>query len=205
MYLPKHFEQNDPAALQALMHEQPLATLVVNTPAGLDANLIPLEYDASAGPHGTLRGHVARANPLWKQLAAAPEALALFHGAQAYISPNWYPSKQQHGKAVPTWNYVVVEARGPLHAIDDPVWLRALVERLTRRHENGQPRPWQVNDAPADFTQQMLHAIVGIEMPLTALTGKWKATQNRPEADRLGVAAGLAGVGAEAMSKLVRG
>jgi transcriptional regulator len=199
MYLPTHFEQNDPAALAALMHEHPLATLIVATPDGPTADLIPLEFHASVGPHGTLRGHVARANPLWRHSGAA--ALAVFHGPQAYVSPNGYRSKREHGKVVPTWNYTMVQARGALRVVDDAAWLRALVGRLTERHEASQPAPWAVSDAPDDYVQQMLRAIVGIEIDLTALVGKWKVSQNRSNADRLGVAEAL---GAHPMAALVR-
>lgn len=190
MYLPKHFEQPDPAALIALMRERPLATLVIAAPDGPTADLIPLEYVADAGPHGTLRGHVARANPLWKQAGA--QALAVFTGPEAYISPGWYPSKREHGKVVPTWNYTMVQARGTLRVHDDAPWLRALVGRLTDRHEATQPAPWTVGDAPDDYVQQMLRAIVGIEIELASLVGKWKVSQNRSAADREGVAQGLA-------------
>jgi transcriptional regulator len=199
MYLPKHFELNDPAALAGLMHGHPLAMLIVATPTGPSADLIPLEFHAGLGPHGTLRGHVARANPLWRHAGSA--VLAVFQGPQAYISPNWYPSKREHGKAVPTWNYTMVQASGTLHAIDDAPWLRALVGRLTDRHESMQARPWAVADAPDDYVQQMLHAIVGIEIPLTALVCTWKLSQNRSAADRQGVADGL---GDDAMAALVR-
>lgn len=189
MYLPKHFEQPDRDALVALMRERPLATLVIATPDGPTADLIPLEYVADAGAHGALRGHVARANPLWKH-AGAP-ALAVFTGPEAYISPGWYPSKREHGKVVPTWNYTMVQARGTLRVHDDAPWLRALVGRLTDRHEAAQPQPWSVNDAPDDYVQQMLRAIVGIEIELASLVGKWKVSQNRSAADREGVASGL--------------
>jgi transcriptional regulator len=189
MYLPKHFEQRDPAALAALMHDHPLATIVVATPEGPTADLIPLEFHAGVGPHGMLRGHVARANPLWRH--AGTPALAVFQGPQAYVSPTWYPSKREHGKVVPTWNYAMVQGRGTLHAVDDAPWLRTLVGRLTDRHESVQASPWAVDDAPDDYVRQMLGAIVGIEIPLTALIGKWKVSQNRNAADRQGVADGL--------------
>jgi transcriptional regulator len=189
MYLPKHFEQLDRDALVALMRERPLATLVVAKADGPTADLIPLEYVADASPHGTLRGHVARANPMWKHVGA--QALAVFTGPEAYISPGWYPSKREHGKVVPTWNYTMVQARGTLRVHDDAPWLRALVGRLTDRHEAAQPQPWSVNDAPDDYVQQMLRAIVGIEIELVSLVGKWKVSQNRSAADREGVASGL--------------
>jgi transcriptional regulator len=187
MYLPKHFEQYDRAALIALMRERPLATLVIATPDGPTADLIPLEFDDAAN---TLRGHVARANPLWKHAGAM--ALAVFTGPEAYISPGWYASKREHGKVVPTWNYTMVQGRGTLRAVDDAPWLRALVGRLTEHHERVQALPWKVEDAPDDFVQQMLRAIVGIEIPLDSLVGKWKVSQNRSVADREGTAQGLA-------------
>ena len=190
MYLPKHFEQTDPAALQALMREHPLATLIVPSADGITADLIPLEYLPDAGPLGTLRGHVARANPLWKRAAGA-EVLAVFTGPQVYITPSWYPTKAETHKVVPTWNYTVVQARGPLRAIDDAPWLHGLVSGLTAHHEAPRAQPWAVTDAPDDYIQTMLRAIVGIEIELTQLVGKWKVSQNRNEADRQGVVEGL--------------
>jgi transcriptional regulator len=206
VYLPKHFEQNDPAVLAAAMHAYPLATLIVATADGPTADLIPLEFHPGIGAHGSLRGHVARANPLWRAAGAA--VLAVFHGPQAYVSPNWYPSKREHGKVVPTWNYTMVQARGTLRAVDDAPWVHALVNQLTDRHESTQAKAWAVSDAPADYVQQMLRAIVGIEIELSSLLGKWKVTQNRSVADRLGVAAGLGNTqddNAMAMAGLVRG
>lgn len=200
MYLPRHFEQTDRAALVALMREHPLATLVATGPDGATADLLPLEYDAAVGTLGTLRGHVARANPLWQR--AGTPVLAVFHGPQAYVSPGWYPSKQAHGKVVPTWNYTMVQARGVLRAVEDAPWLRELVGRLTDHHEAVRPAPWAVDDAPDDYVQQMLRAIVGIEIELTALQGKWKVSQNRADDDRAGVAAGL-GAAHPAMAALV--
>jgi len=186
MYLPKHFEQPDRNALTVLMRDHPLATLIVATPDGPTADLIPLEFDDAAN---TLRGHVARANPLWKH--AGSQALVVFTGPDAYITPGWYASKREHGKVVPTWNYTMVQARGVLHAVDDAPWLRALVGRLTDHHERTQAKPWSVTDAPDDYVQQMLRAIVGIEIPLASLVGKWKVSQNRSAADRDGTAQGL--------------
>lgn len=207
MYRPAHFEQNDPAALQALIQAHPLATLVTLDADGLAADPVPLEYDAAAGSHGTLRGHVARANPLWRQ-ADGQTVLAVFHGPQAYVSPSWYPGKAEHHKVVPTWNYAVVQAHGTLRAVHDGPWLHALVTRLTERHERGQVAPWSVADAPPDFVKQMLRAVVGIEIEVTRLIGKWKVSQNRSEADRLGVVGGLEALGddtSRAMAALVRG
>jgi transcriptional regulator len=202
MYLPKHFEQTDREVLIGLMRERPLATLITITADGPSADLIPLEFHADEGEHGTLRGHVARANPLWQR--AGTTALAVFNGPEAYISPGWYASKKEHGKVVPTWNYTMVQARGVLRAIDEAPWLHALVQRLTHHHEATQAKPWQVSDAPDDYVQQMLRAIVGIEIPLTSLLGKWKISQNRSAADREGTAQGLAASQADAMASLVR-
>jgi transcriptional regulator len=199
MYLPKHFEQTDRATLMALMQERPLATLIVAAPDGPTADLIPLEFDDAAN---TLRGHVARANPLWKRAGAM--ALAVFSGPEAYVSPGWYASKREHGKVVPTWNYTMVQARGTLRAVDDAPWLRALVGRLTDRHERAQAQPWAVSDAPDDYVQQMLRAIVGIEIPLVALVGKWKVSQNRSAADREGTAQGLAATHPEMAALVAR-
>jgi transcriptional regulator len=206
MYLPKHFEESRPEALHELIRAHPLGMLVTLNDAGLQANSVPFILDADpAGGPGILRAHVARANPLWRETRSDVEALVVFQGPQAYISPGWYPSKAEHGKVVPTWNYVTVQARGTLRAIEDADWLRAFVTRLTTRHEAVQARPWAVTDAPADYIDTMLRAIVGIEIPLTALTGKWKVSQNRPAADRAGVVAGLNAMGQPEAAKLVPG
>ena len=205
-YLPKHFEQTDSARVQALVREQPLATWVVPHEGELLVNHIPFLLDAERGEQGTLVGHVARANPVWQALASGTEAVLVFHGPQAYISPNWYPSKHAHGKAVPTWNYAVVHAHGRPRAIDDKAQVLAIVTRLTEIHEASQRLPWKVSDAPADFLDSMLGMIVGIEIPVRRWVGKWKVTQNRPATDRLGVAAGLLARGtpqAGAMAALV--
>lgn len=200
MYLPRHFEQTERDKLVALMRERPLATLIVAAPDGPTADLIPLEFDDAAN---TLRGHVARANGLWKH--AGLQALAVFQGPEAYVSPGWYASKREHGKVVPTWNYTMVQARGTLRAVEDAPWLRALVGRLTDHHERTQAQPWAVSDAPDDFVQQMLRAIVGIEIPLESLRGKWKVSQNRSAADRDGTAQGLAATHPEMAALVVRG
>lgn len=205
MYLPKHFAQTDPAALQGLMLQHPLATIITTAEPGLTADLVPLEFHPELGTHGVLRGHVARANPLWRQQGT--HVLAVFHGPQAYISPNWYPSKREHAKVVPTWNYTLVQARGTLVAVEDAPWVHALVSRLTDHHEAPQPAPWAVTDAPDDYVQQMLRAIVGIEIHVQSLLGKWKVSQNRLGADREGVADGLAQSGGQdntSMADLVR-
>ena len=195
MYLPAHFAESRPEVLRDLVRERPLGLLVTrNGDDGIDANDIPfvLDGDGDARP-GVLRAHVARANPLWRTARTDVESLVVFQGPQGYVSPAWYPSKAEHGKVVPTWNYIVVQARGMLRPIDDREWVRAFVERLTTRHEGARPVPWAVSDAPAEYIETMLGAIVGIELVLTSLVGKWKMSQNRPMADREGVAAGIAG------------
>jgi len=187
MYLPAHFVQHDPQALAELIRMHPLATLVSSGPEGVTADHLPLEFDPETQ---TLRGHVARANPLW-QVADGQAVLAIFCGEQAYISPNWYASKAGTHKVVPTWNYAVVHAHGKLSAVEDAPWVHRLVSRLTDHHEAAQPRPWAVSDAPDDYVQMMLRAIVGIQIPVQRLVGKWKLSQNRSSADREGVSQGL--------------
>lgn len=205
MYLPRHFEQAERAALHALMREHPLAWLVTAGPHGPGADPVPLELDPDAGEHGTLNGHVARANPVWQQAAGTP-VIALFSGPQAYVSPNGYASKALTHKVVPTWNYAVVQAHGPLQVVDDAAWLHALVRRLTAHHEAGSEHPWSVDDAPADYVQQMLRAIVGIQIPITRLVGKFKLGQNRSVADQQGVATALSQgpAAAQAVAALMR-
>lgn len=210
MYTPAHFAETRPEVLRALIDAHPLGTLVTLGSAGLDANHIPFEFDpapSAAAPHGTLRAHVARANPVWRDFAPDLDVLVIFQGSQAYITPSWYAdSKPAQGKVVPTWNYCTVHAHGPLRVIDDPAWLHAQIGRLVARHEAARPVTWHVADAPADFIAKQVAAIVGIEIPVTRLAGKWKVSQNRSAGDRAGVAAGLAGTGsdeARAMAALV--
>ena len=205
-YLPQHFEESDPATLHALVRAHPLATWVVpQTDGELLVNHIPFLLDADRGPHGTLVGHVARANPVWRALTAAA-TVAVFQGPEAYVSPSWYPSKPIHGKVVPTWNYAVVHAHGIARVFDDREQLLALVTRLTALHEAALPQPWQVADAPVAYIDTMLGAIVGIEIPVQRWVGKWKVSQNRAQDDRRGVVAGLQAQGtaqADAMALLV--
>ena len=206
MYVPAYFEETRPEVLHELIFEHSLAALVTLGSGGLNANHIPIELDPGPAPFGTLRGHVARGNPVWHDFSRDVEALAVFQGPQVYISPSWYQTKRETGKVVPTYNYVVVHAYGPMRIIEDRAWLRGLVERLTNRYEAGRAVPWKVTDAPADFVEQMLGAIVGIEIPLTRLRGKWKVSQNRPPADLDGVVKGLREMtdrDAQAMSGLV--
>jgi transcriptional regulator len=201
MYQPSHFEERRPEALQQLLNAYPLGALVTITAGELNANHVPFEFDprpqGDAAPHGVLRAHVARANPVWRDFSGEMDALVIFQGPQAYISPNWYPTKQHNGQVVPTYNYMVVHAYGRIRAIEDRHWLRALVGRLTDRHEAILAAPWKVDDAPDEYIDKMLGAIVGIEIPVRKLIGKWKASQNRVPDDRAGVVTGLQRQGGE--------
>jgi len=195
MYNPRHFEETRVDVLHQLMRAEPFAMLVTMGAGVLDANHLPLELDAEPAPLGTLRGHVSRANDVWRTGDPAVEALVVFQGPQRYVTPEWYPTKAETGKVVPTWNYVVVHAYGTPRFVEDVGWLRAHVGRLTAIHEAGRERPWQVSDAPDDYVAGQLKGIVGFELAITRLTGKWKVSQNRVEADRVGVTAGLRAAG----------
>jgi transcriptional regulator len=191
MYNPKHFQESRPEILGAFMRAHPFATLVSLGGEGLIGTHLPMLWDPEPAPHGTLTGHFARPNPHGKEAREGVESLAIFSGAQAYISPNWYPSKREHGKVEPTWTYVAVHANGTLRSIDDAEWLRRLVTRLTDLHEGFSAVPWKVTDAPDAFIDQMLKGIVGVELALTRVEGKWKLSQNRPASDQAGTVAGL--------------
>ena len=191
MYLPEYFAESRTEVLHAMMRGRPLATLVASGESGLIANHMPVETLTEPVPLGMLRGHIARANPLWKQYRTETEALAIFQGPQAYISPSFYPTKQQTGEVVPTWDYAVVHARGPLRFVHDAEWLHGLVTRLTNWHEGPRGQPWKVSDAPLPYIEKMLSLIVGFELPITSITGKWKLSQNHPAANRQGVVDGL--------------
>ena len=207
MYQVGAFREERIDVMHALMRNHRLVTLVTVNDGVPEANHLPLLIDPEPSPHGTLRGHVARANPVWRQ-AGGQEVLAIFQGPQAYVTPSWYPSKRETGQVVPTWNYAVVHAYGSLVVREDREWLRNLVTRLTDQQEAGLPQPWRVDDAPADYLERMLGAIVGIEIPLTRLIGKWKVSQNRNGADRNGVVEGLEQLDdaqAQAMADLVAG
>lgn len=208
MYVPAYFEPPGDEAMVALMRARPLATVVVHGAAGLVANHIPLEFFEGIGPHGVLRGHVARANPLWQEVSSGLAALAVFQGPDHYVSPTWYPTKREHGRVVPTWNYCVVHAHGSLRAVEDDVWLAELLTRLTEVNERAMPAPWHVDDAPAEFIERMRSAVVGIELCISRLEGKWKVSQNQPANNRAGVVDALRGGGsdhARAMADLVAG
>ncbi len=201
MYLPKHFAETDIGTLQALMRAHPLATVVSHGPDGLNANHIPLHLDAGTGPNGTLQGHIARANPLAKASAVDGEILVIFQGPEGYISPSGYATKAEHGKVVPTWNYTAVHAYGQLRLIDDADWVLAQVSALTAIHEANLAQPWAVSDAPADYIEKMLGAIIGIEITISRLVGKWKVSQNQPAANQASLIAALDG---QPMADLIR-
>jgi transcriptional regulator len=207
MYIPKHFEETKVDVMHELIRDYPLATLVTLSPDGLNANHIPMHLSASSEPYGTLHGHIARANPLLDYFAQDQETLAIFHGPNSYITPSWYQTKKQSGKVVPTWNYVVVHAYGKLSIIDDPDWLRAQLERLTDQNELFFSEPWTVADAPLEFTEKLFTSIVGIEMKITKLLGKWKVSQNQPHQNKESVVAGLNTsnhLGSSQMAELVK-
>lgn len=207
MYLPKNFEETRVEVLHELMRAHPFAALVTHGDSGLNADHLPFMLDPEPAPYGTLRGHIARANPLWQTVADGAAALVLFQGPESYITPSWYTTKQETGMVVPTWNYAVVHAQGPLRFIDDRGWLRDFVSALTDRHEAGRPTPWAVRDAPDHFIDTLAASIIGVELTIARLIGKWKVSQNRPPRDRDGVVAGLHAEGspdALAMAELVQ-
>ena len=197
MYVPEHFAERRAQVLQDLMQSQPFATLVVLTAQGIVANHLPMlftppEPAARRESAGTLRGHVARANPVWRDADVQVEALAVFQGPHGYVSPTWYPSKQSNsGKVVPTWNYAIVQARGTLRFVDEPGWLLRHVTAQTDAREGRREERWRVSDAPAEFIDSLVRGIVGLELSIRTLTGKWKLSQNRNVADRAGVIDGL--------------
>ncbi|MGC8507290.1 MAG: FMN-binding negative transcriptional regulator [Thiomonas sp.] len=200
MYIPSHFATTQPDALHRLLRAHPLGILVTHTPAGLDANHIPFEFNPARGALGTLSGHVARANPVWQQCADGAEVLVIFRSVGGYISPNWYPSKHETHRHVPTWNYDVLHAHGNLTVRDDASFVRGVVARLTRTHEAQEPRPWKMGDAPPDYIDAMLQRIVGIEIALTRLEGKAKLSQNRELRDREGAIDALRQRGADELA-----
>lgn len=207
MYIQTPFEESRPVVLHELIAAQPLATFIVVQDEEIIVNHMPLIVSSDEGDYGVLRGHLPIGNSIWQSFDGTTKAVAVFQGPSSYITPSWYPSKHQHGKAVPTWNYVVAHAHGRPKAIHDPTWLLNHLNDMTNIQESAQRLPWKVSDAPKDYTDKMVSRIVGFEMPISSLQGKWKVSQNRPEADRLGVAAGLRNQGDEnslAMESLVR-
>ena len=206
MYVSKHHQLNAEGAVYALIESHPLGAWVCQTEEGLLANHVPFFLDRTRGPHGTLMGHVARANTVWRQLTSTAASLVLFQGPQAYISPGWYPSKAEHGRVVPTWNYVVGHAHGVARVVEDPAWMLGMLNRLTNSQEAKHNLPWQVSDAPAGFIDKLMHGIVGIEIPIDRLQGKLKASQDEDLQDRLGTVSGLRSLPttpAQAMAELV--
>lgn len=191
MYRPEAFDEPELERLHALIRTRPLASLVTLNEDGLQASHVPLVLYKDEGKFGTLRGHLARANPQWKGIAESTEALCIFSGPDAYITPSWYQTKQETGKVVPTWNYVTVHAYGPMSIVTDRDWLHRNVSAITDQQEATRTDPWKVSDAPERFTETMLRGIVGFEIPITRIEGKWKASQNRLEVDRVGVIKGL--------------
>lgn len=207
MYQPPHFRETDLQTQQDFIVTHPLGLLVSTGANGILANPIPFILYAREGEFGTLRAHLSRGNPQGQALRDAPEALVVFQGAEHYITPSWYPQKAVDGKVVPTWNFAIVQARGTARIVEDVAWLLANVSALTDQQEGRRARPWAVSDAPDAFIASQLKGIVGIEIPIAAIEGKFKASQNRPEADRAGVADGLLnedGAHAAAMRDLVK-
>ncbi|QOL48621.1 FMN-binding negative transcriptional regulator [Massilia litorea] len=207
MYIRQDHQLTDVDTMFSLIDEHALGAWVVAGKDGLVANHLPFLLDRSRGPHGTLVGHVARANPVWRMLDGQASSLVIFQGPQSYITPNWYPGKAEHGKVVPTWDYAVVHAHGVARAIDDPAWLMDMLDRLTNAHEAAQPAPWRVADAPPDYIDRLLRAIVGIEITVERFEGKLKASQDEAVRDRLGTVEGLRGLvrPKAALADLVKG
>jgi transcriptional regulator len=203
MYQPPHFREERLAVQHELIRRFPLGLLVTAGPGGLMANPVPFLIYPGEGPHGVLRVHLARANPQWRDLGAVGECLVVFQGPQEYVTPSWYATKRESGKVVPTWNYATVHVRGRPTVFEDAAWLRRQVDDLTSLAEGRRPGPWKVDDAPADFVASQLKGIVGIEILIEHIEGKWKVSQNRPVADREGVIEGLRNESREAMADLV--
>lgn len=204
MYIPSHFLIKNPQDIHTIIQEHPLGALVTQGPDGLDANHIPFEFDPSHGAHGLLTAHVARANPVWQQCQDGADVLVIFRGNESYISPNWYPSKHETHRQVPTWNYEVVHVHGRLTVMDEEKFVRGVVARLTREHEASEPRPWKMGDSPPEYIAQMLKAVVGIQVEIQRIEGKAKLSQNREARDRLNAADTLLAKGAEALGKAMR-
>ena len=191
MYIPASFRQDDVPTLHELIRERPLGTLVSLSEEGLVASIIPFLLYPDEGPFGCLRAHVARANLHWRSLLSAADCLVIFHGEQGYITPSWYPTKQITHKVVPTWNYIAVQIKGRAQVIHDGQWLHRQLSDVTAAMENRRLQPWTIEEAPADFIGAQKQAIVGLEIPISEIEGKWKMSQNRSDADREGVVRGL--------------
>ena len=204
MYQPPHFREDRIEVQHALIRDHPLGLLITAGAGGLMANLIPFLLDSDTANLGVLRCHLARANPQWRELMGVEECMAVFQGPQSYITPSWYAAKRETGKVVPTWNYATVHAWGRPTVIEDAAWLRRQIDGLTALQEGRRAPPWSVSDAPDDFIAAQVKGIVGVEIPILRIEGKWKVSQNRPENDRIGVVNGLTGEGdAGGMAALV--
>jgi transcriptional regulator len=195
MYVPPHFAEEDLATLHRTIRAARLATLVTLGSEGMEASHVPILLDEGEGPRGAIRGHLARPNPQWRRASVETPALVIFLGPDAYVTPNWYATKRETGKVVPTWNYLAIHAYGRIEFFEDPVRLRAIVTELTELHEGKRAQPWAVSDAPPDFIAAHLRGIIGFRIVIDRLEGKWKLSQNRPAADRQGVIEGLEGEG----------
>ena len=204
MYVPAHFAETRPEELASIIREYPLGVLITHYAQGLDAYRLPFEFGPNAGTHGVLTAHVARANPVWQRCASGNSAMVVFRGAEGYVSPNWYHSKHEAHRQVPTWNYEVVHAHGLLTVRDDERFVRGVVGRLTRRHEADEPRPWKMSDSAPEFIDGMLRNIVGIEVAITSLVCKRKLSQNKEERDRLGAADALLATGNTELAQSMR-
>ncbi len=208
MHVPSHFKEARVPVLHDAIRRAGLATLVTVGPGGLDASHVPMLVDPEPAPFGTLYGHIARANPQWRGAGPDLEALAIFQGPDAYITPAWYPTKRSTGQVVPTWNYVAIHAHGRVRFFDARDRLRTLVTKLTEAREAGRVEPWAVSDAPEGYIRAQLEAIIGFELPIARLEGKWKMSQNRPAEDRAGAIDGLVREGGEAeaaVAEIMRG
>lgn len=203
MYVPQHFGESDTRTLQQTIRDSGLGLLIVADSTGIDANHVPFYLNCEQGHElGTLQCHVARSNPVWQRVLAGASVLVVFQGPDAYISPSWYPSKAENGRAVPTWNYLAVHVEGSVRVIEDAGWLQQHVRNLTNQHESAMIKPWSVDDAPTDYIERMIQAVVGLEISIQKITGKLKASQNQPERNKAGVIAGLSSE--HPMAKLIR-
>ena len=191
MYQPPHFREDDLGVQHALIREHPLGLLVTGGADGPQANLLPFHLDATLSEKGTLQVHMAKANRQWQEIRDGAPVLVVFQGSDSYITPSWYATKQETGKVVPTWNYAIVQVRGPVRVVEDAAWLRTQIGAITGEHESDRPTPWAVGDAPDDFIAAQIKGIVGVEIEIAEIEGKWKVSQNRAAADRTGVIDGL--------------
>ncbi|SDS84941.1 negative transcriptional regulator, PaiB family [Halopseudomonas xinjiangensis] len=203
MYVPSHFKQDNTETLLQYIRQHGFGLLIVADEQGIEANHVPFYLSESDGCMGVLQCHLARGNPVWQRLEQGAKVLVVFKGPHAYVSPSWYPSKAEHGRVVPTWNYLAVHVEGPVRLVEDAGWLGHHLRALSGQHESGRASPWSVDDAPRDYTNKLIRGIVGVEIRIDKLTGKLKASQNQPEANRAGVKAGLADDGEHAMADLI--